>query len=276
MLARLKELETIRRSSFSVNWSSACSRLSKMFSSIAMAWDFALILIFLAVAVPWLGRKRIRQLLAMPQTTKMDRLRLYASTIAFQWLAACIIIWRTSAHGIPATQLGLALPRPRATLATAIALSTLILMNQIFSLRRMAARPTEIKGLLPQLALKIFPQDNVERLAFFALVSTVAVCEEIIYRGFVQFVFQSWLNGVVMAGIIGSAAIFALAHLYQGRRGLISTSAIGLLFSAVRAWTGSLLAPLIAHFVTDLVAGFLAPRRIRMAVPDSSDRRTGE
>ena len=239
-----------------------------------MRLDFALILIFLAVVVPWLGRRRIHQLLARPQTTKMDRLSLYASTLAFQWLAACIIIWRTSAYGIPAAQLGLALPRPRATLATAIVLSTLILMNQIFSLRRMAACPAEIKGLLPQLALKIFPQDNVERLAFFALVSTVAVCEEFIYRGFVQFVFQSWSNGVVMAGIIGSAAIFALAHLYQGGRGLISTSVIGLMFSAVRAWTGSLLAPLVAHFVADLVAGFLAPTRIRIAVTHSSDRET--
>jgi CAAX protease family protein len=245
-----------------------------MFSSIRMPWDFALILIFLAVVVPWLGRRRIRQLLAVPQTTKMDRLSLYASTIAFQWLAACIIIWRTSAHRIPAAQLGLALPRPRATLATAIFLSTLILLNQIFSLRRMAARPAEIKGLLPQLALKIFPQDNVKRLAFFALVSTVALCEEIIYRSFAQFVFQSWSHGVVMAGIIGSAAIFTLAHIYQGRRGLVSTFIIGLLFSAVRAWTGSLLAPLVAHFVADLAAGFLAPSRMRMAAVHTAEKAT--
>jgi membrane protease YdiL (CAAX protease family) len=247
-----------------------------VFSSIAMPWDFALILLFLAVVVPWLGRKRIRQLLAMPQTTKIDRLSLYASTMAFQWLAACIIIWRTSAHGIPAAQLGLALPRPRATLATAIFLSTLILLNQIFSLRRMAARPTEIKGLLPQLALKIFPQHNVERLAFFALVSTVAVCEEIIYRGFAQFVFQSWSHGAVMAGIIGSAGMFALAHSYQGRPGLVSTSIIGLLFSAVRASTGSLLAPLVAHFVADLAAGFLAPGKFRTAVKPLGETSGGD
>ena len=228
-----------------------------------MPWDFALILIFLALAVPWLGRRRVRQLFAMPQTTKMDRLSLYASTIAFQWLAAGVILWRTSARGIRVAQLGLAIPSPRITIAAALVLSALILLNQIFSLRRIAANPTEIRGILPQLALKVFPQDDVERLAFFALVSTVAVCEEIIYRGFVQFVFQSWSGGTVIVGIAGSAAIFALAHLYQGPRGLVSTSLIGLLFSAIRAWTGSLLAPLVAHFVADLAAGLIAPRKLR-------------
>jgi len=227
-----------------------------------MPWDFALILVFLAVAVPWLGRRRMRQLFRMPQTTKMDRLSLYASTIAFQWLAAGVILWRTSAHGIDAAQLGLAIPGPRITVIVAIALSTLILLNQIFSLRRIAANPTRIEGLLPQLALKVFPQDDLERLAYFALVSTVAVCEEIIYRGFVQFFFLSWSGGLVIAATIGSSAIFALAHLYQGRRGFVSTSLIGLLFSATRAWTGSLLAPMVAHFLADLAAGLLTPRKL--------------
>jgi len=231
-----------------------------------MHWDFALILLFLGVAVPWLGRRRIRQLLALPHTTKMDRLSLYASTIAFQWLAAGIILWRASAYGISAARLGLAIPQPRLTYAVSIALAALILASQITSLRRLAARPDEIQGIVPQLALKIFPQDNLERMIFFALVSTVAVCEELIYRGFVQYVFESLSGGVVIAGIIGSAAMFGLAHLYQGRKGLVTTAILGLLFSTIRAWTGSLLAPLIAHFVADFTIGLLAPSRLRAAM----------
>jgi len=239
--------------------------------------DFALILIFLSVAVPWLGRRRIRQLLELPQTTKMDRLALFASTIAFQWLAAAIVLWRTNAHGIRATELGLAIPNARLTIAVSVVLAAMILASQLMSLRHLVARPEQIQGVVPQLALKIFPQDNVERLVFFALVSTVAVCEELIYRGFVQLLFQSWFGGLAIAGIIGSAALFALAHLYQGRQGLLSTSIIGLLFSAIRAWTGSLLAPLIAHFVADLTVGLLVPARLRgavdsRAVEDSSVR----
>jgi membrane protease YdiL (CAAX protease family) len=240
-----------------------------------MPWDFALILIFLAFAVPWLGRRRMRQLFAMPETTKMDRLSLYASTMAFQSLAAGLILWRSSAHRISAPELGLAIPRPLPTVAAAVVLSTLILLNQIFSLRRLALSPSETKGLLPELALKVFPQDEVERLVFFALVTTVAVSEEVIYRGFLQFLFQSWSGGLVVAGILGSAIMFALAHLYQGRRGLLSTFVIGLVFSAIRALTASLFAPMLAHFVADLAAGLLAPGQLRAALRAGAERAEG-
>ena len=228
-----------------------------------MHWDFAVILIILAAIVPWVSRRRIRHLMELPSTTKMDRLALYASTFAFQWLAASVVLWRTLARGLSAAQLGLVASNPRLTAALALGLSGLILVNQLFSLRRLAAHPEEIKGLLPQLALKVFPQDNLERLVFGALVVTVALCEEFIYRGFAQSVFENWSGGQVAFGIIGSAAYFAVAHLYQGRRGLGATFGAGLLFSLVRTWTGSLLVPAIAHFVADMSIGFLAPGRIQ-------------
>ncbi len=228
-----------------------------------MHWDFALILLFLGIAVPLLGRRRVRQLMQMPSTTKMDRLSLYASTLAFQWIAAGVILWRTGVHEIRASQLGLEITDPALTVTVSIVLSALILLNQIMGLRRLVAQPEKIQGILPQLALKLFPQDDVERLAFFALVATVALCEELIYRGFVQRVFQDWSRGSVVLAIIGSAVFFALAHLYQGRRGLVSTLTIGIIFSSIRAWTGSLLPCVVAHFVADITVGLLAPGRLR-------------
>lgn len=231
-----------------------------------MHWDFALILLFLGIAVPFLGRRRVLQLMKMSNTTKLDRLSLYASTLAFQWLAAGVILWRTSAHEIRISQLGLAIPNPALVVTVSVVLSALILLNQIMGLRRLVAQPDRIQGILPQLALKLFPQDDVERLAFFALVATVAVCEELIYRGFVQRVFQDWSRGSVIIAVLGSAVFFAVAHLYQGRRGLISTLTIGLLFSTIRAWTGSLLPCAVAHFVADITVGILAPGRLRAAL----------
>ena len=234
-----------------------------------MHWDFALILLFLGIAVPLLGRRRVRQLMQIPSTTKMDRLSLYASTLAFQWVAAGVILWRTSAHEIRTSQLGLAITNPALTVTVAVVLSVLILINQIMGLRRLVVQPDRIKGILPQLALRLFPQDDVERLAFFALVATVAICEELIYRGFVQRVFEDWSRGSVIAAIVGSAAFFALAHLYQGRRGLISTLTIGIIFSTIRAWTGSLLPCVVAHFVADVTVGMLAPSRLRAGLDSS-------
>jgi uncharacterized protein len=235
-----------------------------------MHWDFVVILIVLGGLVPWLGRRRVRQLMLLPGTTKLDRLTLYASTIAFQWAAVSVILWRATAHGIRPDQLGLSVRQPALTVGMSIVLSGLFFANQVFSVKKLASRQAELKGLLPQLALKVFPQDSVEGLAFLALVSTVALCEEVIYRGFIQFIFQDVTGGVVLLGILCSAIFFALAHFYQGTRGLLSTFVVGLLFAAVRSWTGSLIPPISTHFVADLTVGFLAPVRLRGNRPESS------
>jgi membrane protease YdiL (CAAX protease family) len=227
-----------------------------------MHWDFAVILLALGIAVPLLGRRRVGQLMRTPSTTKMDRLSLYATTLAFQWIAAGVILWRAAAHEIRAAQLGLAIGNPILTVTITIVLTALVLLNQLISLRRLVSNPAEAQGLLPQLALKLFPQDDVERLAFFALVVTVAICEELVYRGFVQCVFQDWSRGSVTVGVLGSAIYFSIAHLYQGRRGLASTLVAGLIFAGARAWTGSLLPPIAAHFVADITVGILAPGKI--------------
>lgn len=228
-----------------------------------MHWDFFLILVFLGVVVPWMGRRRMRQLIKVPSTTRLERLSLYTSTIAFQWLAVAVIIWRTASYAIRPNELGLAIPRPELTWAVSVLLSILILANQIVSLRRLTSHPEEMRGLIPHLALKVFPQDNVERLVFLALASTVATCEEFIYRGFVQYLLERQAG--LLAGIIGSAAFFGLAHLYQDKRGVGSTVVIGALFSVSRSWTESLVPSIIAHFLADFVVGLFAPACVRAA-----------
>jgi membrane protease YdiL (CAAX protease family) len=231
-------------------------------------WDFAFILGVLAFVVPVMGRRRVRALLALPDTTKLDRLSIYASTIAFQWLAAALVIWRTVRHGIAPAQLGISLGHGYLITAITVVLSALLFLNQIASARRIKFDSSVLRSGTVELALKVFPRDGIERLAFSALVTTVAVCEEFIYRGFAQYVFQDWSRSLLI-GILGSALLFSFAHLYQGKRGLISTFAVGLLFSGIRAWTGSLVPTIAAHFVADLSIGLLAPRHIQEALRQS-------
>jgi uncharacterized protein len=227
-------------------------------------WDFILIFLFLGIAVPLLGHRRIRQLMALRETTTAVRIRLYASTAASQWLVTAIVLWRTRARGILLSQLGAAIPSAGLCSIVTVLLSVLIFLNQLLSLRRISRHPSELRGLLPQLALKIFPQKGSERLPFTVLIFSVAVCEEAIYRGFVQHVLGV-VSGLTALAVLGSAALFALAHAYQGRRGLISTFVVGVIFGSVCAWTGSLLPSVVAHFVADLSAGFMAPSRIKAA-----------
>jgi len=227
-----------------------------------MHLDYAIILAFLVIVLPLVGRWRVQRILGRPETSQTERLRLYASTIAFQWLLVALIAWRTGFHGMTTAELGLAATRPLRTVLVSLALVSLILLNQIVSLRLVGSRPEELHGKLAQVALRIFPQDNLERLVFFGVVATVAICEEFIYRGFVQGLLTGFFDSAV-AGVLISAAFFSAAHLYQGRRGIIATCVVGVLFGSARAFTGSLIPAVAAHFVTDFVAGYMFPSKLR-------------
>src|SRR3977135_256710 len=67
--------------------------------SLFIPWDFVLILIFLAVVIPWRGNARMKRLLSKPELTTADRLSLYASTIFFQRLIVAIVALRCAMRG---------------------------------------------------------------------------------------------------------------------------------------------------------------------------------
>jgi membrane protease YdiL (CAAX protease family) len=155
-------------------------------------------------------------------------------------------------------------------LTISVVLWILLLAVQVLSVRGLGSDSRALNSETVQLALKVFARDGIERLGFFALVSTVAICEEFIYRGFVQHTFQDWSHSLFV-GIFASSLLFSVAHLYQGRKGLVSTFAVGMLFAGVRAWTGTLLPTIVGHFVADFTVGILAPRRIREALARSAN-----
>src|ERR1700742_4203945 len=72
-----------------------------------MPWDICLIFFVLAVVVPWRGRIRLKHLLARPSVEPRERISLYLSTIAFQWIAVAIAAWRAGAHGYTHFEMGL-------------------------------------------------------------------------------------------------------------------------------------------------------------------------
>lgn len=236
-----------------------------------MHWDYILILAILAVVVPWRSLGRIRELLAGPELTSSDRILLYLSTIAFQWAAVAAILWRCLANRLSWGVLGVGFPHPLRSLATATALSIILVFNQVYAIRRVAALPYESLGIVPKLAEKLLPRASREAWVGFLLVLTVALCEEFIYRGFIQAVFADVFFSSALTGALISAVFFASAHLYQGRKGLITTFAVGLIFSAARIWTGSLVPSVIIHFAVDFSVAlaalkFLPPGRQPLAL----------
>lgn len=229
-----------------------------------MPWDFVLILAVLGVFVPWRGAVRVRQLLSRPQLTASDRITLYASTIAFQWLAAAVVFWRCKARGLSSADLGLVHGEISRTVAVALGVTALLVLAQWMAFRRLRKQSLPISSRIRQIMIRLMPDARSDSLVFVALACTVAVCEEFLYRGFAFAAIYQVAGKSTTIALIGSSVIFALAHSYQGRAGLLNTFILGLLFAACRAWTASLLPAMLAHLAVDLLAGLLIPRAVRM------------
>lgn len=224
-----------------------------------MPWDILLIFFVLGVIVPWRGRARLKQLLAKPRVESAERISLYASTIAFQWIATAVAVWRAWAHGFTARQLGLSVPGRVRVLAFAIIGAALIIVLQWLNLRRMGRSTSPLRRPLQALAERILPQSKRELIPFFALAVTAGLCEEFLYRGFAMAVLSRAALPTFVV-ILFSALIFGLAHLYQGRSGFVSTLILGVLFGVARISLGSLVPVIAWHMAVDVVAGVAGPR----------------
>jgi membrane protease YdiL (CAAX protease family) len=229
----------------------------------ALPWDFALIFLVLLTVVPWRGIVRVRTMLARPQLSSGERISMYGSTIAFQWLATAITLWRSIAHGLGPAALGL-LPASRGSgIVLGVVMAATLGSLQLLSLRQLTRLPVEQRGDLYQIAARLMPRELTEALVFVALVGTVSLCEELVFRGFVFAVLKELGGGSAALAIVGSSALFALGHIYQGRRGVANTFVLGLLMAGARSWSDSLLPAILIHLAVDSVAGLIGQQAIR-------------
>jgi membrane protease YdiL (CAAX protease family) len=232
-----------------------------------MPWDFWLIFLALGALLPWRGRARMKKLLAMPHVSSMERLVLYASTIAFQWLAVAVVGWRVWVHGYTAPQLGLLFDDKTKLLIAGLVGAAVIGSLQWLNLRRVGRIPVESRGPLQAIAERILPQSAVELLPYFALCITAGLCEEFLYRGFamaalVHAGLTSWLV------VLLSSLLFGLAHSYQGRGGIVMTFVVGLVLGASRLSYNSLVPAIFWHSAVDIVAGLAGRRYLGRSGPN--------
>jgi membrane protease YdiL (CAAX protease family) len=173
------------------------------------------------------------------------------------------VAWRVIARDVSPGELGFSADDPWRVIWTSVALTGILCANQFLGLRKISALPAEKRGSVFAVTEKIMPRGARENWFFSALAITAGCSEEFLYRGFVFVAFYRLMVNYgppnTFAGIL-SSAWFSLAHLYQGRRGLITTFVVGIILVSVRIWTGSLIPVIAAHIGIDLVAGLYASR----------------
>jgi len=225
----------------------------------AMPWDFWLIFLLLGVLIPWRGRARLRRLLAKPPLGTLEKLVLYASTIAFQWIALAAVAWRALGRGLTPAELGLEHQRSGEIIVAGLVGAAALGSFQWFNLRRLGRMTGPTPERMRKLAERILPTKTVELLPYCALAVTAGVCEEFLYRGFAMAALQRTAVPVWLVVIL-TAALFGLAHAYQGPNGIMATGLMGILFGLARLAFGSLAPMMLWHAGVDIVAGIAGPR----------------
>jgi uncharacterized protein len=116
-------------------------------------------------------------------------------------------------------------------------------------------RPKRIKLGNPHVE-KYSPHTRSELGWWVALSLSAGFCEEFIFRGYLIFAFQPLL------GLWGAAAfsvvVFAVAHAYQGVKGILGTGIVGGLLTLVVLISGSLLPAIALHALVDISQGLVA------------------
>lgn len=94
---------------------------------------------------------------------------------------------------------------------------------------------------------------------FPAVALSAGICEEIVLRAWLLFALYhtAGLRGGWLA--LTASVLFGAAHAYQGWPGMIVTGLLGMLLCILYVGTGTLLAPMAAHFLIDLRVVFLPP-----------------
>jgi membrane protease YdiL (CAAX protease family) len=172
-------------------------------------------------------------------------------------VVACLILgW---ASGLPREQFGWISHAPLTDLAIGLAVG--ILAQVILNVLTNWAIGRFGPGIYsPVVILGILPRSRAEWAPVLLALFPAVLVEELLFRSLL-------LGGLAVAWpvpvlIAGTALLFGWMHSPQGALGMIMTCAASLLFAALFLWRGSLLPPLGAHYVVNVLQLVIAyPRR---------------
>lgn len=119
--------------------------------------------------------------------------------------------------------------------------------------------PVRAERLLRRMA-PLKPSTARERWLAAGLALAAGVGEEVVFRGLFVAAGVGLLHLSIVYAAGATAVVFGLVHLYQGVRGAVNATVLGVLFTVVYLWSGTLWVPIVVHQLWDLVALLLMPR----------------
>lgn len=98
------------------------------------------------------------------------------------------------------------------------------------------------------------PRGVVESVLWVALSLSAGFSEEFVFRGYFQRQFEAWTGNRAVALVL-QAALFGVAHAYQGVVACVKIACFGAFFGLLALWRRSLRPGMIAHATIDILSG---------------------
>jgi uncharacterized protein len=221
---------------------------SDPFQPVASPRHLAVVLAVIVVLVfrGWFQAQHMRTM-AVP-----DHIRWYSRTILFEWLTLALVLVGVWLHGSSLlTVLG---DRWRSVsqffrhvgIALLFLIATFVFTSMAGSHGSAGDRATQF----------LLPDGRIEIALWVLLSITAGICEEAVYRGYLQKQFIA-LTRSVPVGIILSALAFGLAHSYQGFARASMISVLGAMGGVLAYWCRSVRPGMIAHALQDVLGAFI-------------------
>ena len=102
----------------------------------------------------------------------------------------------------------------------------------------------------------LLPHSFLEIAVWIATCITAGVCEELVFRGYLQKQLHA-LTGNLSVAVILQGIVFGLFHAYQGWQHVVVICVLGVLYGALAAWRGNLRINILSHAWSDIWEGWL-------------------
>jgi membrane protease YdiL (CAAX protease family) len=229
------------------------SRPQSESNAIAPAWHTAgalLLLLGMAALTLHLGNGN-----RIAQTHR--RVLAYVITLSAEWLIVAFIAWGARWRGASLRTLaGNFAPTWRSVLRDlGIAGAYLIAANILLGILA-AALGHFLHSASNDVLRNMVPHTGLEDAAYLLLALSAGICEEMIFRGYLQHQFTAWTSSAA-AGIAVQGVLFGLAHAYQGLTMIIVIAVYGCMFGSLAWWRRSLRPGMLAHFIQDAIGGLV-------------------
>jgi uncharacterized protein len=205
-----------------------------------------LLILFGSAALMYFSANRMRAVEQPPRAT------FYITTIVWEWLLMGYVLFGVRRHGTPLRAVtGARWKSPKeffrdvgiALVFWIIALPVLGGVAQLLHYQRMAR---SVRFLAPE--------SSTEIILWIAVSVTAGICEETIFRGYLQKQLIAWTANVP-AGVLLSAAAFGVGHIYQGAKATVVIGVYGLLFGILAQLRRSVRPGMMTHALHDSVSG---------------------